>query len=90
MEQKKIPNNINISNEPSPKTISIDNIRTNNTFNFPNNIETISKNNFINNYINIPIISNVYTSYTPSEKFFDSLTSEINNYNTITLSNISN
>ena len=90
MEQKKIPNNINISNEPSPKTISIDNIRTNNTFNFPNNIETISKNNFINNYINIPIISNVYTSYTPSEKFFDSLTSEIKNYNTITLSNISN
>jgi DNA polymerase sigma len=89
MEQKKMPNNININKESSSKAISLDNIRTNNTLNFPNNMETISKNNFINNYINIPIISNVYTSYTPSEKFFDSLTSEIKNYNTITLSNIS-
>ena len=84
-----MPNNININKESSSKAISLDNIRTNNTLNFPNNMETISKNNFINNYINIPIISNVYTSYTPSEKFFDSLTSEIKNYNTITLSNIS-
>ena len=46
-------------------------------------------NNFMN-YINIPINSNIYASYTPSEKFFESLTSEIKNYNTVTLNNLSN
>ena len=89
LEHKKIPNNISINNESNSKNISIENIKTNNSPKISHNIEIISNNNFVN-YINFPIIPNVYTSYTPSEKFFDSLSSEIKNYNTVTLSNISN
>ena len=36
------------------------------------------------------MLPNLYASYTPSDKFFESLSSEIKNYNSITLSNISN
>ena len=88
VQQRPKNNNINITNESSSKTI--ENIKPNNSIeNNQNNFYSFSNNNFIN-YINIPIGSNAYTSYTPSEKFFDSLTSEIKNYNAKTLSNISN
>ena len=83
-----MPKNITIINESNSK--SIENIKTSNSLESnTNNFYSFSQNNFIN-YINIPIGSNPYTSYTPSEKFFDSLTTEIKNYNTKTLSNISN
>ena len=88
LQQKTMPKNITIINESNSK--SIENIKTSNSLESnTNNFYSFSQNNFIN-YINIPIGSNPYTSYTPSEKFFDSLTTEIKNYNTKTLSNISN
>ena len=86
-EQKKIPNNITINMNSDSKINSLESLKNNN---LSKNITNISyNNNFINNYSNIPIISNIYTPYTPSEKFFESLTSEIKNYNTVTLKNIS-
>ena len=88
-EPKIIPNNITInmnSMNPDPKLNSLENIKNNN---FSKSITNISYNNNFINYTNMPIISNIYTPYTPSEKFFESLTSEIKNYNTVTLKNIS-
>ena len=88
LQPKNISNNINISNESNTKSITIEKIKTNNTSNnYSQN--TTNNTNFIN-YINIPVMPNVYTSYTPSEKFFESLSSEIKAYNSITLNNISN
>ena len=74
------------------KIISKENIKNKSITNndISSKLTNISFNNNFINYVNIPIISNVYTSYTPSEKFFESLTSEIKNYNTVTLNNISN
>jgi len=88
-EQKIIPNNITInmnSMNIDPKINSLESIKNNN---LSKSISNISYNNNFINYSNIPIISNIYTPYTPSEKFFESLTAEIKNYNTVTLKNIS-
>ena len=82
--QAKTNINFNIESNEEEDENSIRNINNNLSYNI------ISKKN--NNYFNernIPIISNIYTPYTASDKFFDSLTQEINNYKTVTLNNIS-
>ena len=73
------------TNDSLNKNMNKENNKNNNLFYNNNKVN----NNFMN-YINIPINSNIYASYTPSEKFFESLTSEIKNYNTVTLNNLSN
>ena len=92
LEPKPINNNLNIDISSNSKIISKENIKNKSITNndISSKLTNISFNNNFINYVNIPIISNVYTSYTPSEKFFESLTSEIKNYNTVTLNNISN
>ena len=73
------------TNDSLNKNMNKENNKNNSLFYNNNKVN----NNFMN-YINIPINSNIYASYTPSEKFFESLTSEIKNYNTVTLNNLSN
>ena len=73
------------TNDSLNKNMNKESNKNNNLFYNNNKVN----NNFMN-YINIPINSNIYASYTPSEKFFESLTSEIKNYNTVTLNNLSN
>ena len=87
LQPKTSQSNININNSSYSTINSLDEIKYNKISS--NTYQNITNNNFIN-YLNVPIMSNGYASYTPSEKFFDSLTSEIKNYNTITLSNVSN
>ena len=91
-------NNIssNIYEDIKEKDI-MDNMTNNNIDNDNNNITNTNKfnsinddNNFNINYSNLPLMSSSYTPYTPSEKFFDSLTKEINNYMSITNNNITN
>ena len=80
-------NNItNIENDDNSTNINNDN----NISNDNNNINNYTDNNFKINYSNIPIISNSFSSYTPSEKFFESLTKEISNYIDVTIKNITN
>ena len=86
-QPKTTQNNITINNCSNSKINSLDEIKYNTISS--NIFQNFTNNTFIN-YLNVPIMSNGYTSYTPSEKFFDSLTSEIKNYNTVTLSNVSN
>ena len=90
-EDAKITNdnitNINITNDINNTNIN----NSNNNINNPNNINNSNdNNNYLTNFSNIPIISNYYSQYTPSEKFFESLTKEISNYVQITTRNITN
>ena len=87
LQQKPVQNNISINNNSNSTINSLDETKYNKDSS--NIFQNITNNNFIN-YINVPIMSNGYATYTPSEKFFDSLTSEIKNYNTVTLNNVSN
>ena len=88
-EKNKIDN---ITNDNINNDINNTNINNVNNFNNVNNINNNNDNNndFINNYSSIPIISSPYSPYTPSEKFFESLTKEIFNYIQITNKNITN
>ena len=78
-------NNLNVNN-------NINNYFNNNNNEIynANNINNTDDNNNINNYSNASIISNVYSPYNPSEKFFESLTNEISNYISVTNQNMSN
>ena len=92
----KVSNNIsnmnnidNIDNiENINNTNNIDNINNIKNSEKTNNIDKYNNNDFINNNSNVPIISNIQTPYTPSEKFFETLTKEISNYNFITNKNV--
>ena len=90
----QIQSSMNLTFESKNHVIENNSIDNSNNINNTNNINNDNidntNNNFINNYSNIPIISNMYTPYTPSEKFFESLTKEINNYLLITNNNMSN
>ena len=93
---KNISISTNTSEDIKEKDI-IDNMTNNNIDNDNNNINNTNKFNNINDdnnfniyYSNVPLMSSSYTPYTPSEKFFDSLTKEINNYISFTNNNITN
>ena len=105
MISKEIPANINIQNknviqiqssmnltfESKNNVIennSIDNSKNiNNTNNINNDNIDIQSNNYSNSYYNN---NSMYTPYIPSEKFFELLTKEINNYLLITNKNVTN
>ena len=74
----------NISNDIKEANITISN---NNNINNDNNS---NESDFKMNFSYIPHISNSYSLYTPSEKFFESLTKEIKYYIEITNKNILN
>ena len=77
-------NNLNVNN-------NINNyFNNNNDIYNTNNINNNEDNYNINNYSNSPIISNVYSPFNPSEKFFESLTNEISNYISVTNQNMTN
>ena len=85
-----ISTNTKIKNEDISKNVTNITNDINDTNININNDNNSNDSDFKKIYSNIPIISNSYSPYTPSEKFFESLTKEINNYTEITNKNITN